>query len=202
MRPLRGLTPSLHRRAARPSAASPSCGPPPPRRAQYRSSRVNGVKRLSCSEQGGPDTCGGLTPPTFARMSDARPTVAPMWEQATYLEVENSNARAIAIVLDELHRQGAGAEQIGNTTERRSMDHVVGALGAVGTIVVYKIGDKLLDAAIDAAIDTVKAKWGVIVRRRPLPPDPLDGQTVVDDTDAVRDLWRMDNDARRRQRGE
>ena len=124
-----------------------------------------------------------------------------MIEQATYLEIENCNSRSMAIVLDELHAQGAGAEQVGDLVERRSLEQ---ALAAVGVVVAYKVADKALDLAIDATIEAVKKKWGIVVRRRFAPTGRHAAGRVVDDgsTDPVQDLWRLENDARRSNGGE
>lgn len=125
-----------------------------------------------------------------------------MTDQATYLEIENCNSRSMAIVLDALHAEGVGAEQVGDLIERRSAEQ---ALAAIGVVVAYKLADKALDVAIDAAIDAVKKKWGIVVRRRFTPT----GRHAVDrveseddeDEDPVQALWRMENEARKRLRG-
>ncbi len=119
-----------------------------------------------------------------------------MADQATYLEIENCNSRSLAIVLDELHAQGLGAEPVGNPIERRSAEQV---LAAVGVVVAYKIADKAMDIALDAAIAAVKKKWGVVVRRRATPTDPDAAGRVEDEdeTDPVQGLWRMENEARK-----
>jgi hypothetical protein len=125
-----------------------------------------------------------------------------MTDQATYLEIENCDARAMAIVLDELHAQGVGAEQVGDLVERRSLDHALTAAGVVGTVVAYKLVDKALDLAIDAAIDAVKKKWGIVVRRRFAPTGRHAADRVpADEADPVPELWRLDNEARKRAHG-